>query len=56
MKKKKVKIMKDVKNNNTPDSDLQFNVIKSLEQEKRINPKKVFQQYTPPKNKIKVKK
>lgn len=53
MKKKKAKIMKPVQSNGKPDTPLQFNVIKSLEAEKKIQPKKVFQNYNQPKNKIK---
>jgi hypothetical protein len=42
--------MKPVVTNNTPQSELQFPVLKRIESEKRQNPKKVFQNYHPPKN------
>ena len=43
-------VMKPVLNNNTPQSDLQYPVLKRIESEKRQNPKKVFQNYSAPKN------
>ena len=43
------KMKKPVRDNNTPMSAFQFNLVKSLEQEKRVNPKKVFDKYKPPK-------
>ena len=44
--------MKPVHNNNTAQSDIQFNVIKRIESEKRQNPIKVFQNYKAPNKKI----
>ena len=42
---KKCKTMKPSADNNTPMAELQFQVKKDVESEKRINPKKVFQNY-----------
>jgi len=40
---KKITVLKPVKNNGTVNSDLQFNVVKSLETNKKVKPKQVFE-------------
>ena len=48
-------LLKPMVQNNEPDSIMQFNVRTDLEKDKKVRPKKIFQNYTPPKG-IKTKK
>jgi len=43
MIKKKIKFMKPVENNGTPNSDSQFNIKYDTQQEKKVRPKQVFE-------------
>ena len=43
--KKRVKIMKPVENNGTPEAPLQFQVKKDVEEDKKVKPKEVFDGY-----------
>jgi hypothetical protein len=42
------KLLKPVVENNKPDSIMQFNVRTDVENDKKVRPKKIFQNYVPP--------
>lgn len=48
-------LLKPMVQNNEPDSIMQFNVRTDLDKDKKVRPKKIFQDYVPP-NKKKLKK
>ena len=48
MKKNKKTFVKPVYNDNTPNTPLNFNIKKNVEESKKIKPKNVFERYKKP--------
>ena len=48
------KILKPVEDNSTPCSDLQFQVKKDVENDKKVKPSKIFEGYKKPKKSKKI--